>query len=67
MAGSLSDFIMGRGALRKAAGEATATPKRSESAGLDIAKMAQESADRAKRSETKSATKKTPAKRATKR
>lgn len=68
MAGGISDFIFGRGALKKAAGESSKPSSPGPSANLDIGKMAQESADRAKKAEaSKPAAKKGPQKRATKR
>lgn len=51
----LSDFLFGSGALKKAAGpNAPKNTSPSQPAGLDMARLAQESADRQKAQESKS-------------
>lgn len=46
----VKDFLMGSGALKKAAstGESTVNPSPSQPSGIDVAKLAQEQADREK-------------------
>jgi hypothetical protein len=55
--GGISDFLFGKGALKKAAGETKSAPQKNEPANIDIRKMAQEEAD--KRQAAKKDTKKT--------
>ncbi len=43
----IKDFLFGSGPLKQAAGTPTPAPTQSGSAGLDMAKLAQDSADRA--------------------
>ena len=44
----LKDFLFGSGALKKATGDAPVSKIPSQPAGIDMGKLAQESADRAK-------------------
>lgn len=43
----LKDFLFGSGTLKQAAGTSTPAPKQNSDAGLDMAKLAQDAADRA--------------------
>lgn len=70
MAGGISDWIFGKGALKKAAGETKAEPQKDIGRGYsqsDMSRLAEESAKRARASESKSAAPKRTTKAASKR
>jgi len=57
---ALKDWLFGSDALKKAGGDAPKNSPPSESAGLDMGKLAQDSADRAKAESSKPAKSKSP-------
>lgn len=68
--GGISDWLFGKGALKKAGGDAKAEPKKDIGQGYsqsDMSRLADESAKRARASESKSAAPKRSAKSQSKR